>query len=313
MTDMNTTSKSSLESDISLRDYLKEISKYPLLNSEEELELASRIDARTLALVRLEANEPLEGDQELIKLGDLAKLKLTNSNLRLVVSIAKRYRYRGLSFLDLIQEGNIGLMRAAEKFDYRKGFRFSTYATWWIKQAIVRSIGEQKGNIRIPQHILDDLNLITRIKGTLKQELARDPTMPELARACQMPLEHIVDLLNIKSDSISLDQNLKSDSEGEVTLMDMIEDESSASRYLGVEQEDIRGRLRHALDELGDKEREVLSLKYGLGSAAVPIRDDEIARLMGVSKERIHQIESRAMRRVKFGNSAEELRGLIDL
>ena len=175
------------ESEESLREYLTEISKYPLLDFQQESDLARRIEIGSLALQRCMDGGGHASDEELIDDGEAAKSALTNSNLRLVVSIAKRYRYRGVSFLDLIQQGNIALMRAAEKFDYRKGFRFSTYATWWIRQAMARAIGEQKGSIRLPQHVAEELGIVSRTRQLLIQELSREPTLAEISEASQLP------------------------------------------------------------------------------------------------------------------------------
>ena len=309
---MSIDSKGGSLGDVSLTQYLREIAAYKVLSGEDEVELAATIRAGLEASRRIESGAEMEGDRILVADGEVAKSKLTNSNLRLVVSIAKRYRYRGLSFLDLIQEGNIGLMKAVERFDERKGFRFSTYATWWIKQAIVRGVGESRGAMRIPQHIIDELNLVSRTKTALKQELRREPTSIEIAKATQIDRYHVEDLLKIQSDALSLDQGVGNDDESDFSLVDTIEDENSMASYLEVERDDVRRRIEAALSDLDADQRAVIMMKFGLTENRTVMRDDEIASVLGLSrKDKVHQIESKALRKIKGSKAAAELKDLI--
>lgn len=308
---MSIDSSSGSLGDVSLAQYLHDIAAYKVLSAQEEAELAFKVRQGIEALRRIEASEDEPEDRVRIGEGERAKSHLTNANLRLVVSIAKRYRYRGLSFLDLIQEGNLGLMKAVDRFDERKGFRFSTYATWWIKQAIVRGVGESRGAMRIPQHILDELNLVARTKVALKQELAREPTLIEIAKATQIDRFHVEDLLKIQSEALSLDQGVGNDDDSDFSLVDTIEDENSIASYLEVERDDVRRRIEAALGDLPEDEREVIMMKFGLTESRAVMRDDEIASILGKKKERIHQLEAKALRKIKASKSAAELKDLI--
>ena len=300
------------DSEFSLREYLGEISRYPLLDAEREGELARRIEAGALALQRQIDGGGREGDAELITDGERAKAELTNSNLRLVVSIAKRYRHRGLSMLDLIQEGNLGLIRAAEKFDYRRGFRFSTYATWWIRQSMARAAGEQKGSFRLPQHISEDLAVVVRSRGEMVQELSREPTIKELSERTQMPKERVVELLSLRIDAVSLEQSLASSTDGDLKLVDTIADLSSASGYAELENLAVRGALDDAMVALTDKERVVIQMKFGIGQLAGPASDEEIAASLGISRERVRQLEHRAKLRMRVADTGGELKALME-
>ncbi|MDA8026795.1 MAG: sigma-70 family RNA polymerase sigma factor [Actinomycetota bacterium] len=309
---MSIDSNSGSLGDVSLAQYLHDIAAYKVLSAQEEAELAFKVRQGIEALRRIEASEEESEDRVRAEEGERAKSHLTNANLRLVVSIAKRYRYRGLSFLDLIQEGNLGLMKAVDRFDERKGFRFSTYATWWIKQAIVRGVGESRGAMRIPQHILDELNLVARTKVSLKQELAREPTPTEIAKATQIDRFHVEDLLKIQSEALSLDQGVGNDDESDFSLVDTIEDENSIASYLEVERDDVRRRIESALGDLSDVEREIIMMKFGLTESRAVMRDDEIASALGFAKkDKIHQIEAKALRKIKASKSAAELKDLI--
>ncbi|MDA8102298.1 MAG: sigma-70 family RNA polymerase sigma factor [Nitrospiraceae bacterium] len=300
------------ESEASLREYLMEISKYPLLNFHEEAELARRIETGCLALQRCLDGGGHASDEALIDDGEAAKVTLTNSNLRLVVSIAKRYRYRGVSFLDLIQEGNIALMRAAEKFDYHKGFRFSTYATWWIRQAMARAIGEQKGTIRLPQHVAEELGMVSRTRQLLMQELSHEPTLDELSAASQLPARRVADLLALQVEAVSLDQSLGGDGSGEATLIDVIEDAGSRGEFSEVEGAALRQALVKAMGVLTEKERAVITMKFGLGASPEPVSDEVIASRLGVSRERVRQLEHRAKVRLRSADAGGELKGMLE-
>ncbi len=300
------------ESEASLREYLMEISKYPLLNFQEEADLARRIETGCLALQRCLDGGGHASDEALIDDGEAAKMTLTNSNLRLVVSIAKRYRYRGVSFLDLIQEGNIALMRAAEKFDYHKGFRFSTYATWWIRQAMARAIGEQKGSIRLPQHVAEELGMVSRTRQLLMQELSHEPTLDELSAASQLPARRVADLLALQVDAVSLDQSLGGDGSGEATLMDVIEDAGSRGEFSEVEGTAVRQALVKAMGVLTEKERAVITMKYGLGQVTEPVSDEVITNRLGISRERVRQLEHRAKVRLRSADASGELKGMLE-
>lgn len=300
------------DSEFSLREYLGEISRYPLLDAEREGDLARRIEAGALALQRQIDGGPRDGDVELAIDGETAKGELTNSNLRLVVSIAKRYRYRGISVLDLIQEGNLGLIRAAEKFDFRRGFRFSTYATWWIRESIARAAGEQKGSFRLPQHISEDLAVVVRNRGEMVQELSREPSAKELAERCQMPVERVIELLSLRIDAVSLEQSLASNSDGGLKLGDTIADSSAPSGYAELETLAVHGALDDAMVALTDKERAVIQMKFGFGEVSDPASDEEIAASLGISRERVRQLEYRAKLRMRVADTGGQLKELME-
>ncbi len=312
MTLWNTTFNQGTDSEISLREYLAEISKFPLLDFSTEVSLAKRVEAGQLALDRIASGDATGDESNIIQDADEARAALTNSNLRLVVSIAKRYRFHGLSFLDLIQEGNIGLMRAAEKFDYHRGFRFSTYATWWIRQSITRAIGEQKGSIRLPQHISEEVVKVVRARVLLLQELSREPTVDELALHCSISKTRIVELLNYRTEAVSLDQNFPTDSDSDLSLIDTISDAGSIGIYGGMEHEGLREALVDAIQPLTDKEREVVTMKYGLGHEKDLVSEDQIAQRLGISKERVRQLESRAIRKLRSTDKDGTLKGLME-
>lgn len=305
-------STQAVDSEVSLKDYLAEISKFSLLNFDAEIALAKRIEAGHNAQSHLDASEEKPCDRKIIKDGEIAKCTLTNANLRLVVSIAKRFRYHGLSFLDLIQEGNIGLMKAADKYDYHRGFRFSTYATWWIKQSMARAVGEQKGSFRLPQHVSEELGIVTRTRAALTQELSREPTIDELSARCSMSASRVIELMTYRSDAVSLDQSLGSDTGNDIALVDTIEDTASKGLYAAVEHEGLRIALMEALEQLTEKEREVVSLKYGLGPEKELVLEDQIAKRLGISRERVRQLEARAVRRMRSKDDTGELKSLME-
>lgn len=275
---------SSFVSDDPVHLYLKEIGKYPLLNIQEEVVLAKRIE---------------EGDER-------AKQLLAESNLRLVVSIAKRYVGRGLSFLDLIQEGNLGLIKAVDKFDYSKGFKFSTYATWWIRQAITRSIADQSRTIRIPVHMSEIINKTYRTSRTLLQELGREPTEQELADAMDMPVEKIREVLKISSDPISLD--IPIGEEDDSRLGDFIKDENVLGPEESASYSILRDQISKLLDTLTEREQRVLILRFGLTDGRTRTLE-EVGKEFNVTRERIRQIEAKALRKLRHPSRSKLLKG----
>ncbi len=271
-------------SDDPVKQYLKEIGSYPLLTIAEEIELAKRIET---------------GDEK-------AKKLLAESNLRLVVSIAKRYVGHGLSFLDLIQEGNLGLIKAVDKFDYNKGYKFSTYATWWIRQAITRSIADQSRTIRIPVHMSEVINKTYRVSRTLLQELGREPTEQELAEALDMPAEKVREILKISADPISLDTPIGEEDDSH--LGDFIKDE----RVMGPEEAAsyavLQDQIASLLDTLTDRERRVLMLRFGLKDGKSRTLE-EVGKEFNVTRERIRQIEAKALRKLRHPSRARMIKG----
>jgi RNA polymerase primary sigma factor len=264
--------------------YLKEIGNYPLLTIEEEVELAKRID---------------EGDET-------AKQILAESNLRLVVSIAKRYVGRGLSFLDLIQEGNLGLIKAVDKFDYTKGFKFSTYATWWIRQAITRSIADQSRTIRIPVHMSEIINKTYRVSRTLIQDLGREPTEQELADAMDMTVDKVREVLKISSDPISLDIPIGEEEDSH--LGDFIRDDNILGPEESASYSILRDQISMLLDTLTEREQKVLVLRFGLTDGRTRTLE-EVGKEFNVTRERIRQIEAKALRKLRHPSRSKHLKG----
>ena len=278
--------------DDSVRMYLKEIGKIELLKAEEEKELAARM---------------AEGDEE-------AKNKLIESNLRLVVSIAKKYMNRGLSLLDLIQEGNIGLIKAVDKFDYEKGFKFSTYATWWIRQAITRAIADQARTIRIPVHMVETINKLTRVQRQLVQDLGRDPTIEELAEkmggeAAGMTPNKIREIQKISQDPISIDKPVGEEEDSH--LVDFISNDELAAPEEEVARALLKEDLMKALNNLTDRERKVIEHRFGLKDG-VPMTLEQVGQKLGVTRERIRQIEAKAIRKLSRASSSKRLEGYTD-
>ena len=264
--------------------YLKEIGGYPLLTLTDEVELAKKI---------------VDGDEE-------AKKLLAESNLRLVVSIAKRYVGRGLSFLDLIQEGNLGLIKAVEKFDYTKGYKFSTYATWWIRQAITRSIADQSRTIRIPVHMSEVINKTYRVSRNLLQELGREPTEQELADAMNIPIEKVREILKVSADPISLDTPIGEEDDSH--LGDFISDESMMGPEEAASYSILRDQITKLLDTLTDREQRVLVLRFGLKDGRSRTLE-EVGKEFNVTRERIRQIEAKALRKLRHPSRAKMLKG----
>jgi RNA polymerase primary sigma factor len=269
-----------------VRLYLKSIGRVPLLTKDDEVRLAKRVEQNDMS----------------------AKNHLIEANLRLVVSIAKRYTGRGLTLLDLIQEGNLGLIRAVEKFDWRRGFKFSTYATWWIRQAITRALADQSRTIRIPVHMVERMNRVSRVTRNLAQTLGREPTIEEIAKQVEMTPDQVEDILKLGQEPVSLEAPVGADGDGDARLGDFIEDEQEG-RPLEVVADKLReASLQQALQSLPWRERRVLELRYGL-SPAGPMTLEDIGAQVGVTRERVRQIESRTLSKLKLSKDADRLRG----
>ena len=269
-----------------VRMYLKEIGNVPLLSTEEEIELAKRVE---------------EGDEA-------AKKKLTEANLRLVVSIAKKYVGRGMPFLDLIQEGNMGLMKAVDKFDYSKGYKFSTYATWWIRQAITRGIADTGITIRVPVHMVETINKTLRMTRTLLQELGREPTPEEVADRLNVPVSRVREVLKISRDPVSLDTPIGEEDDSH--LGDFIEDDSALSPADSAAFSMLREELNTALESLTDRERQVVELRFGLRDGRARTLE-EVGREFNVTRERIRQIEAKALRKLRHPSRSKRLKDFL--
>nr|WP_209707356.1 RNA polymerase sigma factor [Crossiella equi] len=302
----------------SVRAYLKQIGKVALLNAEEEVELAKRIEAGLYAVERLRKAE--EEDEKLVaqlrrdlrwivRDGEKAKNHLLGANLRLVVSLAKRYTGRGMAFLDLIQEGNLGLIRAVEKFDYTKGFKFSTYATWWIRQAITRAMADQARTIRIPVHMVEVINKLGRIQRELLQDLGREPTPEELAKEMDITPEKVLEIQQYAREPISLDQTIGD--EGDSQLGDFIEDSEAVVAVDAVSFTLLQDQLQSVLATLSEREAGVVRLRFGLTDGQ-PRTLDEIGQVYGVTRERIRQIESKTMSKLRHPSRSQVLRDYLD-
>ena len=270
-----------------VRMYLKEIGKVPLLSAEEEIELAKRME---------------EGDEQ-------AKQKLAEANLRLVVSIAKRYVGRGMLFLDLIQEGNLGLIKAVEKFDYRKGYKFSTYATWWIRQAITRAIADQARTIRIPVHMVETINKLIRVSRQLLQELGREPTPEEIAAKLDMPVERVREILKISQEPVSLETPIGEEEDSH--LGDFIQDDNVPVPAEAAAQTLLKEQLDEVLDTLTEREQKVLRLRFGMNDGRARTLE-EVGKEFDVTRERIRQIEAKALRKLRHPSRSRKLRDYLD-
>ncbi|MCP2179938.1 RNA polymerase primary sigma factor [Prauserella alba] len=302
----------------SVRAYLKQIGKVALLNAEEEVELAKRIEAGLYASERMrvieEKGEKLTTQMRrdlkwIIRDGERAKSHLLEANLRLVVSLAKRYTGRGMAFLDLIQEGNLGLIRAVEKFDYTKGFKFSTYATWWIRQAITRAMADQARTIRIPVHMVEVINKLGRIQRELLQDLGREPTPEELAKEMDISPEKVLEIQQYAREPISLDQTIGD--EGDSQLGDFIEDSEAVVAVDAVSFTLLQDQLQSVLQTLSEREAGVVRLRFGLTDGQ-PRTLDEIGQVYGVTRERIRQIESKTMSKLRHPSRSQVLRDYLD-
>jgi RNA polymerase primary sigma factor len=302
----------------SVRAYLKQIGKVALLNAEEEVELAKRIEAGLYSTQLMsefaEKGEKLTTAQRrdytwICRDGDRAKNHLLEANLRLVVSLAKRYTGRGMAFLDLIQEGNLGLIRAVEKFDYTKGYKFSTYATWWIRQAITRAMADQARTIRIPVHMVEVINKLGRIQRELLQDLGREPTPEELAKEMDITPEKVLEIQQYAREPISLDQTIGD--EGDSQLGDFIEDSEAVVAVDAVSFTLLQDQLQSVLETLSEREAGVVRLRFGLTDGQ-PRTLDEIGQVYGVTRERIRQIESKTMSKLRHPSRSQELRDYLD-
>ncbi|ATW27658.1 RNA polymerase sigma factor RpoD [Candidatus Formimonas warabiya] len=270
-----------------VRMYLKEIGRVPLLSAEEEIELAKRME---------------EGDEE-------AKRRLAEANLRLVVSIAKRYVGRGMLFLDLIQEGNLGLIKAVEKFDYQKGFKFSTYATWWIRQAITRAIADQARTIRIPVHMVETINKLIRVSRQLLQELGREPLPEEVAREMDIPVERVREIMKIAQEPVSLETPIGEEEDSH--LGDFIEDEDAPAPAEAASFMLLKEQLEEVLETLTSREKKVLQLRFGLEDGRSRTLE-EVGQVFGVTRERIRQIEAKALRKLRHPSRSKKLKDYLE-
>ena len=281
------TATSKLKVSDPVRMYLKEIGNVPLLSAEEEINLAVRIQG---------------GD-------DIAKQELAEANLRLVVSIAKRYVGRGMQFLDLIQEGNMGLMKAVEKFDHTKGFKFSTYATWWIRQAIPRAIADQARTIRIPVHMVETINKLVRVQRQLLQDLGREPTPEEIGAEMDLPTEKVREILKIAQEPVSLETPIGEEDDSH--LGDFIEDEGAMSPEVFTSSALLREQLEDVLDTLTDREENVLRLRFGLDDGNIRTLE-QVGKVFGVTRERIRQIEAKALRKLRHPSRSKQLKDFLE-
>lgn len=288
---IETTASKAVQSKIKVSDpvrmYLKEIGRVDLLTAEEEVAIAKRIE---------------DGDDE-------AKQELAEANLRLVVSIAKRYVGRGMSFLDLIQEGNMGLMKAVEKFDYTKGFKFSTYATWWIRQAITRAIADQARTIRIPVHMVETINKLVRVQRNLLQDLGREPTPEEIGAEMDLPTEKVREILKIAQEPVSLETPIGEEDDSH--LGDFIEDDGAISPEDFTSSSLLREQLEEVLDTLTDREENVLRLRFGLDDGNIRTLE-QVGKVFGVTRERIRQIEAKALRKLRHPSRSKQLKDFLE-
>ena len=288
MTEGETALSSNVKINDSVRMYLKEIGRVPLLSADEEVNLALRIQ---------------QGDQE-------AKQELAEANLRLVVSIAKRYVGRGMQFLDLIQEGNMGLMKAVEKFDHTKGFKFSTYATWWIRQAITRAIADQARTIRIPVHMVETINKLVRIQRQLLQDLGREPTPEEIGAEMDLPTEKVREILKIAQEPVSLETPIGEEDDSH--LGDFIEDDNATSPAEHTAYALLKEQLDEVLEQLTDREENVLRLRFGLDKNGEIRTLEQVGQVFGVTRERIRQIEAKALRKLRHPSRSKQLKDFLD-
>ncbi|MGP3976937.1 RNA polymerase sigma factor [Streptomyces sp. 8N114] len=296
------------------RQYLREIGRIPLLTAAEEVELARSVEAGLFAEEKLAGTPSLDGQlaldlDRLVVQGRVAKRRLIEANLRLVVSVAKRYVGRGLTMLDLVQEGNLGLIRAVEKFDYARGYKFSTYATWWIRQAMSRALADQARTIRVPVHVVELINRVVRVQRRMLQERGYEPTAEEVAAQLDLSEERVSEVLRLAQEPVSLHAPVGE--EDDVNLGDLIEDGDAPSPVESAAFLLLREHLEAVLSTLGERERKVVQLRYGLIDGR-PRTLEEIGRLFGVTRERIRQIESKTLTKLRDHAFADQLRGYLD-
>ena len=320
-----TTAESSGSAEDPVHTYLKEIGRVPLLNAALEVEIAQAIEVGNEAAAKLAAHELAEAgegpaedllkgpelsrNRRLMRRGQQAKDDLIEANLRLVVSIAKRYRNRGLAFLDLIQEGNLGLMRAVDKFDHTKGFKFSTYATWWIRQAITRAIADQARTIRIPVHMVETINKVVWAQRQLLQELGREPTIEEVSQRVEFPIDRIREILRINQDTVSLEQPVGD--EDDFNLSDLIEDRGAVVPDDAATRSLLDVAVREALGHLSEREQDVVRLRFGLDDGKIRTLE-EVGKEFGVTRERVRQIESKTLAKLRRPDAAHLLRDYLE-
>ncbi|MFF7789089.1 sigma-70 family RNA polymerase sigma factor [Streptomyces sp. NPDC007991] len=296
------------------RQYLREIGRIPLLTAAEEVELARRVEAGLFAEEKLRLASDLDSQlaldlDRLVVMGRMAKRRLIEANLRLVVSVAKRYVGRGLTMLDLVQEGNLGLIRAVEKFDYARGYKFSTYATWWIRQAMSRALADQARTIRVPVHVVELINRVVRVQRRMLQERGYEPTPEEVAAHLDLPPERVSEVLRLAQEPVSLHAPVGE--EDDVALGDLIEDGDATSPVESAAFLLLKEHLEAVLSTLGERERKVVQLRYGLADGR-PRTLEEIGRIFGVTRERIRQIESKTLNKLRDHAFADQLRGYLD-
>ncbi|HEY5889746.1 MAG TPA: RNA polymerase sigma factor [Acidimicrobiia bacterium] len=297
-----------------VRLYLNEIGRYQLLTAQQEVELAMQIEAGKRAVARFEKEENLSPeDQAMLRIerraGEEAHASLVQSNLRLVVATARRYAGRGMALLDLIQEGNVGLIRAVERFDYRRGFKFSTYATWWIRQAISRAIADQARTIRMPIHVLDAVNQLTRAKRELTQQLGRDPTDEELAIELDLDVARVNELQTVAQDTVSLETPVGEDADG--TLGDLVEDMDAEVPVDQATFASLQDQLAEALEGLSPREREILIMRFGLADGRLRTLE-EVGAHFKVTRERIRQLETKALAKLRHPDKSQKLLGFLE-
>lgn len=297
-----------------VRMYLQEIGRVPLLTPQQEVELAMQIENGRRAAQRVAEEAGLDKDEKAFlnlseKKGMRATEHLVEANLRLVVSIAKKYVGRGMPLLDLFQEGNLGLMRAAEKFDYRKGFRFSTYATWWIRQSVTRALADQGRTIRVPVHMVETINKLIHAQRALMQDLGREPTIPEIAADLEVEPERVTELRRIALDPVSLESPLGTEEDS--TLGDFVEDREADVPVEVASFKLLQGYIAHALEELNERERQVLVMRFGLEDGKVRTLE-EVGAHFGVTRERVRQLETKALAKLRLPARNRELQGFLD-
>ncbi len=308
-----------------VRMYLKEIGKVPLLSAEEEIDLAQQMEEGNVASEKIillknrrdeasdeekeEINEEIKELQKTVEIGSYAKKRLAEANLRLVVSIAKRYVGRGMLFLDLIQEGNLGLIKAVEKFDYRKGYKFSTYATWWIRQAITRAIADQARTIRIPVHMVETINKLIRVSRQLLQELGREPSPEEIAEEMNMPVERVREILKISQEPVSLETPIGEEEDSH--LGDFIKDDNVPVPADAAAFTLLKEQLEEVLGTLTEREQKVLTLRFGLEDGRARTLE-EVGKEFSVTRERIRQIEAKALRKLRHPSRSRKLKDYLE-